>query len=190
MKNEPNAEETGFPARFKEFLDAFKLNTNRLATELNDSNRVKYGRWLSGEANPSYEGLVQIATHYGVSMNWLMLGHGPMLEKDIKQPAMGSAPLGTNGSNLVDSDPDWKALYLDVVNRLNVLQEKYDKIVDVVLSKMSFPETSSYSPVPPQPRQWITGLRSSLVPDFNGDEAKCIVRPLWPVNQAEQLQMA
>lgn len=86
MKNTTEKKESGFAERFSRFLEVHHLNPNSLAVAMAgdaDGEEVKkmavrFRRWSKGEANPSYEGMVEIAVAYNISMDWLTMGVGSM----------------------------------------------------------------------------------------------------------------
>lgn len=178
MDNNQKETDNGFPARFGQFLKAEKITAGRLATIMTPDgedpkkNRVKYGRWLSGEASPSYEGVVLIAVRYGLNMNWLMLGHGPMLEKDLQ-----SAVAEVSGDGI-----DWKTRCLEMESKLNqviaTMTQKYDSLMNEYkallektvrkLDPSLFSESDSQFTVFPTQRNLIGYGRQ--------DNAECIVR--------------
>ena len=135
----------GFQERFQVFLDKFDLNPNSLAVALQDSNPVKYRRWLNGEVNPGYENLIQIALHYSVSLDWLMLGRGTLLPADetpTPTPVQPSAPAPVSADTT-----DWQTFYRDTDARylrqtgtFEDLLQKYMQLVEVVSRMLPVPK--------------------------------------------------
>lgn len=193
----------GFPQRYLEFMNHFGLNPNSLASALGDTARVKFHKYKTGESEPNSTSLFVIASHYPISLDWLILGEGPMLRHE-------SLTI-TPGDPTPDPPTTTDALYADLQQRYTALQHEhavlaerakglgyYSKAIEHMYKKLdpSFTESSSQSTamqsmecVMAQYRREaarVLGLESSKVRDarISSSASEAIVRELWPIRHA------
>jgi len=77
-------------ARIKLIID--RLGTQKDAASLVDLKPVMLGKYIKGDAKPSYYTMVTLADAAGVSLDWLATGREPMMRADAPAQAAPAAP--------------------------------------------------------------------------------------------------
>jgi hypothetical protein len=108
--------------RLLSLISALNLNINQFAKEIGYDRPDKIYKLTKGENKPSYETLHTIGTVYPqVSMDWLIMGVGPMFRGQADQESVTMNPGGEDREKV-------KAL-LELVRTKDQLIEEKDKLL-------------------------------------------------------------
>lgn len=137
--NGENSGKEGFSGRYTEFLDYFRLTPNSLAKELGDSGKVKYYNWQQGLGEPNSESLRQIALKFPVSIDWLVLGVGPMIRGEVQSTSPDSKYLAEENQKLRDELDKYRTENGEMKNEIREYAKDFRKLT------VNFTKASSQS---------------------------------------------